>query len=129
MQKSNLAGAWHKVFVGVFGVYTAFYGMAEKIYIFLGKRQFFAGGYPYLPLDKVNARNHLGHGMLYLKPCVHFHKIIIALGVNQKLNRAHAPISDRFGGVYGVFKHLFSGISVQEYGRAFFYYFLVIALD
>ena len=64
-------------------------------------------------LTKVNARNHLGHGVLYLKPCVHFHKIIIAR-VNQKLNRAHAPIRPLWRRL-GRLQTSFSGIRVQEW--------------
>ena len=49
--------------------------MAVDREIFLPERQLLAGRDAQLPLDEIEASDHLRHGMLDLQPRVHLHEI------------------------------------------------------
>ena len=63
--------------------------------ILLAKRQRRAGRDLDLRLDQIDSGHHFGHRMLDLDTRVHLEEIEIAIGVDQKLDRAGADIIDR----------------------------------
>ena len=66
--------------------------------LLLGERQRLAGGDAQLPLDQVQAGDHLGHRMLDLQAGVHLHEVEASpSGVDDELDRAGADVADRPG--------------------------------
>ena len=59
------------------------------------QRQRLAGGDAQLPLDQIEAGDHLGHRMLDLQPRVHLHEVEAAVGMGDELDRARADVADR----------------------------------
>ena len=95
-------GAWReRIFPGdgkeiifrIFSVEAHFHGVAARSDGLPGKRQAMAGGDGDLQLYEVQAGDLLGDGMLDLQTRVHFQKIKIEIGVDQKFHRAGVGIS------------------------------------
>ncbi len=55
----------------------------------------FARGHAQLPLDQVEAGDHLGHRMLDLQPGVHLHEVELAALVGDELHGAGVDVADR----------------------------------
>ena len=70
----------------------------------LGHRQRLAGGDPDLPLDEIDAGDHLGDRVLDLEPGVHLEEEEVAVLVDE-LDRAGVVVADRLGGLDGGLAH------------------------
>src|SRR5579875_502763 len=95
-----------KVGVCIFRRNTALDGMAAQSNIFLPEMQWQPGGNAYLLLDQIDARHHLGHGMLYLQTGIHLHEIVTILLIYQELERASVAISYLLYSADGLHAHL-----------------------
>ena len=68
-------------------------------------RQRFAHRDPQLLLDQVEARHLLGDGVLDLNAGVHLHEVEVAVGIDQKLDRAGPFVVDGLGAAHGRLAH------------------------
>ena len=80
-------------------------------------------------MHHVNARPHLCHGVFHLDPGIHFNKVEMALGVEQKFNRPDVGIADRSGGLDGHGSHPFAQAFGQGWRGRFLNEFLIPTLD
>ena len=64
----------------------------------LRERQRLAGGDAQLPLDQVEAGDHLGHRVLDLQAGVHLQEVEVRRRVDDELDRAGADVADRARG-------------------------------
>ena len=67
--------------------------------------------------------------MFHLDPGIHFNKVEVALGVEQKLNRPDIGIADRLGGLDRHGAHPFAQAFGQGRRGRFLNEFLIAALD
>jgi hypothetical protein len=81
--------------VGILGVDARLDRVARDRKLLLRLRQRLAGGNAQLPLDEVDAGDHLGDRMLDLQPRVHLHEVEAAVGMGDELDRAGADVADR----------------------------------
>ena len=77
----------------IFGIEPRFDRMAGAANILLCQRQSFARCDAELPVDQVDAGDHLGHRMFDLKTRVHFHEPDIPAGSEQEFDRSRAGIA------------------------------------
>ena len=91
---------------GVLGVNARFQRMAANADVLLRQRQRFARGDAQLPLDQIEAGDHLGHRVLDLQAGVHFHEIksigrratvCDAKARHDELHGASADVADGLG--------------------------------
>ena len=64
-----LACVWHVYGTCMACVHARLEGVPGEGQLLLPERQRLAGGHAQLPLDKVDARHHLGHRVLDLRAC------------------------------------------------------------
>jgi hypothetical protein len=83
----------------IFGVEPQLDRVAVQPQLVLRERQRLATGDAQLPLDEVEAGDHLGHRMLDLQPGVHLHEIEPAVRRDDELDGARAHIADAQRGV------------------------------
>ena len=72
----------------------------QRPHLVLGHRQRLARGHPDLPLDEVDAGDHLGHRVLDLQAGVHLEEEELAVLVDE-LDRAGVVVADRLGRLHG----------------------------
>ena len=84
----------HEAGQGILGAQPYLDGMALEADVLLGQRQALTGRHPKLPVHQVQAGDGLGHRVFHLQPGVHLHEEEVTLGVEQKLQRARAFVSD-----------------------------------
>src|SRR5436190_23664675 len=91
----DFPGRWQKIPRRIFGVDAALDGVPTYSNVFLSERQALAGGDPQLPLDQIDAGDHLGDRVLDLDARVHFHKIEVAVRVEQAFHGAGVGVANR----------------------------------
>ena len=101
--------------------------MASQLNLALGKGQLFTCSHCNLLAHDVNARHHLGHGVLHLHPGVHFNKVKLAVFV-QKLKRARAAVLNFFARRHTACADFFNQLTRQARRRRLFNDFLVTPL-
>ena len=82
---------------GILGVEAHLDGVTAGCDLRLRARQHLAARHADLPLHQVQAGDHLGHRMLYLKACVHLQEVEllrIALSSDDELHRAGADVAN-----------------------------------
>src|SRR5699024_927572 len=126
VETGDFARTWQEG-VRIFGVDTAFHGMAANVNFFLLDRQRWNGSDTQLFFDQVNAGDHFGIRMFYLNTGVHFDEIELAV-FEQELESTCAAIAD----INTRFSTTFADVATQFRGNArcwrFFDHFLVAAL-
>ncbi|KAK1238641.1 hypothetical protein MKX07_004217 [Trichoderma sp. CBMAI-0711] len=100
----ELARVGHEALLRVLGVDAGLDGGAPLAHLLLdlglGQRQLLAGGDAELPLDEVQAGDHLGDGVLDLQARVHLHEVeLAAVLVEDELDRAGADVAHGLGGL------------------------------
>ena len=123
------SAAWAVALVGIFGVDPAFNNIAVGKDAVLGAAEHRAGCNADLPLNYVKSGHHFGHAVLNLQSCVHFHKIKIAVVVEQKLNGSGVYVIYSLCRFYCGDHHLLARFFVERGAWAFLDHFLVFALD
>src|SRR5262245_35551514 len=127
---TDASGAGTKSMMRRLGVDAAFDGMAEKAYIGLLERQWFAAGNPQLLRHEVYSRDHFGHGMFHLNPGVHLQKKeLVGVVIKDELHRTGILIADasrqRSRGV----ANLIANLCGHRIGGSFLNYFLMAPLQ
>ena len=125
----QVPGGRQKVIGRVFGIQPHFNRMTVQRDLLLRDRQRLALGNPDLPGHQVEAGNRFGHRMLHLQPRVHLHKEKLATGIQQKLHRTCADITDGLGSAHGCFAHGLALLHAQAGRRGFFHDLLMAPLD
>ena len=115
--------------VGVLGVDADFDGVAIGVGGVGGQVERFAGGDAQLPLDEVEAGDHLGDGVLDLQAGVHLEEVEVAVRLGEAFDGAGVVVAeglDRLDGAAGE-----AGAEVGRDGGAgrFLDHLLVAALD
>ncbi len=82
--------------------------MTRETHLLLGERQRLPRRNFDLPFHQIEARDHLGHGMLDLKTCVHFKEEELFSGRDEKLNRARPFVVHRVGSSDRRLSHAFA---------------------
>ena len=90
----------------VFRADADFDGVALELHILLAKSERAALRDQQLLLHQIEPGDQLGHAMLDLQPRVHLHEIEPLVGVQQKLERAHAGVANGAAGHAGDLTHL-----------------------
>ena len=85
-------------------------------------------GRPDLFLDQVDARDHLGDGVLHLDAGVHLHEVEPGR-LPQELDGANTDVADRLGGRDGGVAHGLAHLGCQSGRRRLLQQLLVAALD
>ena len=67
--------------------------------------------------------------MFNLDACIHFHKIEIAVFINQKLNSSYTFVIHRFGSFNSRFTHFFTQFICHEWRRCFLNQLLMSSLN
>ena len=127
--RKNCSGRREKIVVGIFCVEADFHGMAARRDGFPSERKTMAGGNRDLQLDKVEAGDLLGDGMLDLKARVDFQKIKIEMGVDEKFNGAGVDVAAGAREANGGITHLFAKLRSDDERRCLFDDFLMAALN
>ncbi|TFB00624.1 hypothetical protein CCMA1212_007206 [Trichoderma ghanense] len=117
----ELARVRHEALLGVLGVDAGLDGGAALAHALLDlglrQRQLLAGGDAELPLDQVQAGDHLGDGVLDLQARVHLHEVeLAAVLVEDELDRAGADVAHGLGGLARLVPEVLPGRLV-EVGR------------
>jgi hypothetical protein len=96
----------------------------------LREGQRLARGDAQLPVDEVDAGDHLGDRMLHLEPRVHLHEVVLTGTVrwHDELHGARAHVAARPRGGQRALCHRLARRLVEEGRRAFFHDLLVAAL-
>ena len=121
-----LAWVWEKLH-RVFCRNSAFNGVTGKFYTIL-RRELFALCHLDHQLYNIDTGDHFAHRMLYLKPCVHLHKIEVFLLIGQKLKCSGIFVFDIFGCLNGCSVKFFSCLFIKKYCRRLLYQFLMSSL-
>ena len=82
--------------------------MAAKRNLILPQGKRLACRHAQLPFHEIQARNHLGHRMLDLKPGVHFQEIDVQIRIRDELHGARVSVSNRARGLDRVAGQLFA---------------------
>ena len=127
VERNDFPGAWPEIIERIFRVDAAFHGVGVGKIIFAYNG--FAGGNFDLFFDQIVVNDLLRHRVFHLDAGIHFHEIEIAVFVHQKLDGAHAFIINALAGFYCSIAHFLPQFVGHERRRAFFYQFLVAALD
>ena len=104
----DLAVIGGKVVGGILGGDAALDGVAVHLHVLLagqaddGVAQGVTGGDQDLGADDVDARDHLGNGVLHLNAGVHLNEVIVAVLVDEELHGTGADIADGLGDLDGV---------------------------
>ena len=104
----DLAVIGGKVVGGILGGDAALDGVAVHLHVLLagqaddGVAQGVTGGDQDLGADDVDARDHLGNGVLHLNAGIHLNKVVVAVLVDEELHSAGADVADRLGDLDGV---------------------------
>ena len=88
-----------------------------------------AGGDPDLLLDEVDARDHLGHGMLDLDPRIDLDEVEVMVGVDQELAGAGIDIAGLAGQPDGGLAQRMPDLERERRGGRFLDELLVAALE
>ncbi len=91
-QAAYFSGRGHEIVVGVFGVDTTFDSVSPQTDPPLVQLQWLSGGDRDLALDKVDAGDALGDGVLDLEAGIHFDEIVLVVFGQQKFYGAHPPV-------------------------------------
>src|SRR5215469_10190757 len=75
MEHGQASDRWCEVSCRILGIEARLDRMTVDADLFLRYRQRFAGGNAQLPLDQIEASNHLGHWMFHLQSCVHLQEV------------------------------------------------------
>ena len=102
--------------------------MAALLDIFLFQLEHLSVGNFDLLFHQVHSDHFFRYRMFYLQTGVHFEEVIIAMLVDQELNRACTDIVDRFGRGYRLFTHIFTQFGSHENRWRLFHNLLVAAL-
>src|SRR4051812_25593322 len=108
----------------MFRVDSALDGVPAEVYVFLPKRQFFAGSHQNLSFNYVDSGNHLCHRVLDLYSCVHLDEKEFALLV-KKFEGACSAVADLAASIGTAFSYAQSLLHGNEWGRGLFNNFLV----
>ena len=92
--------------------------------LILPQRKGLACRYAQLPFHEIESRNHLGNGMLDLKPGVHLKKIDVQIRIRDELHGACVLISDGTRRLDRVTGQLFAEGRRQDRARRFLDNFL-----
>ena len=87
-----------------------------------------AGGDGDLEFDEIEAGDLFGDGMLDLQACVHFQKIEIEIGVDEKFDGAGVDVAAGARKPHGGVAHFLAQVGRHDGRRSFFDHFLVAAL-
>ena len=82
------SGARHEVVLRIFCVDSRFEGVTVEHDVILREVKDFSGSGAQLHLDEVDARDHLGDGVLHLETRVHLHEVEVLLRVHDELDRS-----------------------------------------
>ena len=97
--------------------------------VLLGEAQLVARGDADLLLHDVDARDHLGDGVLHLHAGVHLHEEEVAALVQQELDGAGVEVADGLGGLHGGVADALAQGRVEGRAGALLDELLVAALD
>jgi hypothetical protein len=92
-------------------------GVPGEAHVLLGDAQPLAGSDAQLQLDEIEARDHLGDGMLDLQARVHLQEVERPLGREQELHRAEVRVADGAGGSDGGGAHARAQVRVDRRRR------------
>ncbi|GBE04073.1 hypothetical protein BMS3Abin09_00998 [bacterium BMS3Abin09] len=98
-EQGNGSWRWNEC-LRVLGVYPAFYTVPGKRYLVLLQGHGLSGGDLYLFLYYINAGYHFGDRVFNLDPGIYFHKVKIALIVENEFDRADINIVHCLCGFY-----------------------------
>ena len=79
--------------------------------------------------DQVDARHHLGDGVLHLDAGVHLNEVVVSVGVHQELHGAGADVAHAFRDLHGVGAELLPGLLRDGPGGGHLHHLLVAALQ
>jgi hypothetical protein len=122
------AGAGREVARGILGVDPALDSVLGEGDVSLVESQLLAVGHKDLLLDEVDSSNLLGDGMFHLDAGVHLDEVVVALGVDEKLDRACVRVFGGLGGANCGLAHLFAEAGGEEGRRRLLDQLLVAAL-
>src|SRR5215469_6306066 len=94
--------------------------MTTNLNVFLSEWQRFAVGNSNLEMNEVESSHQLGHGMLYLKPCIHLEKVEVLLLVHQELDRSRVGVGGGLRHAHRDLAHLTPHLG-GDYGRRRFF--------
>ena len=100
------AQCWAKSGARIFGVDPAFDGVTAQYHIILAEPEFFALGHAQLRLHQIHARDHFGNSVFDLNASVHFQKVKLAFGREQKFQRTSTNVPNHLTQTHGSFAHL-----------------------
>ncbi len=94
----------------------------------LRQGQGFTAGHPQLPFHQIQPGNHLGHRMLHLQACVHFHKVETAVLLQQEFHGAGAAVVNGMSRLERGLAHGLAQGRGHAWSRRLLDHFLVAAL-
>ena len=97
--------------------------------MFLLVPQLFTGGDADHLFNKIKTGDQFGHRMFNLQAGIHFQKIEIAFGIDNKFNRSGTVIINRHCQPNGLLAHGLAGAGVQKRRWGFFDHLLIAPLD
>jgi len=131
-QMHQPAGRGQEALVGILGVEARLDGVTADRELLLRQRQRLAGRDAQLPLDEVEAGDHLGDRMLDLQARVHFHEVEgtahFAHCVGDELDRAGADVTDCLRRLDRRPAHGRAALGAHARRRRFFQHLLVATL-
>ena len=123
------AGRGKEARARVLGVDARLDRVAVDRELVLAQRELLAGGDPELPLDEIDAGDHLGHRMLDLEAGVHLHEVEGARRIRDELHGPGAGVADRLCGADGALAHRRAPLLRHAGRRRLLEDLLVTALD
>jgi hypothetical protein len=114
---------------GILSVDATFDRVSPQLYLLLVEGEGIPLGDANLLRNQVEPRNHLCDGMLHLNAGVHFHKVKIAVAIQQKLHGARPHIVNGLSGPHRCIPHFLAQVCRQGWARGFFQQLLVAALN
>ena len=128
MHLRNHTRAWQKALLGNFCIDTTLDAAPVKTNVVLRERQLLTCGNAQHFANNVLVRYRFRNAMLNLYTRVHFHEVVVFVGVKQKLNGARRRIAHRFSCDNSVVHHVLARFIIKNRRGALLNHFLVVSL-
>ena len=125
MQVLDPPSGRQKVVRCIFAGDAAFDRPSTRRDFLLLERKLFSRRDPQLPLDEIDSRDELGHGVFHLQPSVHLEKIELAVPVEQKLAGPRVHVAGSASRTHRSLPHLLSQRRSDRDARRFLDHFLM----
>ena len=116
-----------EVFLRVLGIYAAFDRRALLANVFLGEGQFLSRRHADLRLIRSMPVTNLRHRVFDLDAGIHFDEVVVARGIDNKLDRTGIGVVGRRTSLTAA-RHVFTGLWIKPRGGTLFDQFLMPAL-